>query len=175
MKGLQFQHPQPVKTRTLASSNYSKAFLAFKQRLNKLKYFPTEYIFKATEELIRSHIGVTRPESDWLTSYNKIVDQMRGMQEKNNYDPASVGETAEFLWTSAKSVVPGKRLYSIINEIIREDDPTVIIHAVVLSCGINTRRCIHDRTSMSPLFNAPIKLVEYPRKCSIKVDSTWLV
>ena len=66
------------------------------------------------------------------------MDQIRALPEKY-YNPADAGETAEFLWSSAKSV-GNTELCSILNAAIRSDDPTVIMHAVVLSCAINKRR-----------------------------------
>ena len=58
--------------------------------------------------------------------------------------------------------VKGKELCSILNTAIREDDPTVIMHAVVLSIAINKRR-VGDRGAKPGLFSG-IRPKEYPQK-----------
>ena len=171
-KTISFPHldPLPVSTRTLASSNFLLAYRGFKQRrLNTDEAhgglagkLPSDYIVVATKELIRWHIGGDRPESAWLPSFHKVVDQIRHLPEKY-YNPADVGAFAELLWSSGKDV-GGSELCSILNAALRGDDPAVIMHAAVLSCGINARRLI-NRTPRPGLFIFnTISPNEYPHK-----------
>ena len=144
--------PVAVAGRTFKSSNYLAALKVFAKRVQDLKgQLPTEFMTDAAKELIRSHVGADKPDSEWLPAYHKVLDQIRSLP-KEQYDRADAGETAEYLWSSAKSV-GGTELCSVLNAAIRADDPANIMHAVVLSCGINARR-LNSRTA--PVQNAGV-------------------
>ena len=161
--------PQPVSSRTFKSSNYLAALRAFEEKMHDENpntgglggELPRYFVVIATQELIRSHVDTVRRESvsAWLP-FHQVMSDIEKLSQ-NDYKRADVGSLAEFLWTSGKTV-KGKELCSILNAAIREDDPTVIMHAVVLSVAINKRR-VSNRDAKKGLFSG-ISPREYPQK-----------
>lgn len=170
---VQFSKPRPVSAgRTFASSNFLVAIRSFKRRLKKLNpasaaakvstdRFPADYLFKAVEELIHFHLGTSTPKAKWMPAFHKVCDQIRKIPP-DHYNRSDASETAQFLWSSAKAV-GDTELCSILNAVIRDDDPATIMHAAVLSCGVN-RALVGDRESVARWFTGRLKKTEYPQK-----------
>ena len=171
---MQFSNPQPVSAgRTFASSNFLVAIQIFKRRLKKLNpksaaaqvstnILPTEYLFKAVEELIHFHLGTSTSKAEWMPAFHTVCDQIREIPPEH-YNRADVSETAQFLWSNAKLVGGTIELCSILNSVIRDDDPAMILHAAVISCGIN-RALIGDREAVAGWFTGRLSTKDYPQK-----------
>ena len=161
--------PQPVSSRTFKSSNYLLAFRAFEEKLRDENFdegglggkLPGYFIVTATQELIRWHVATVGGDSlsAWLP-FHRVMGQIHNLPE-NKYNHGDIGTFAELLWSSGKTV-KGKELCSILNAALREDDPTMVMHAVVISIALNTRR-VSDRGATTGLFSG-INPKEYPQK-----------
>ena len=110
-------------------------------KLDKNAAVTTGVLLAAVEELIRSHIAKNVPKTDgrheWRSSLMDIVNDV--LREAD--DGSDAGETAEYLWTSAKKIKGVQmELCSILNAALREDEPDRIAHAVIFASAINLRR-----------------------------------
>ena len=103
-------------------------------KLDKNAAVTTGVLLAAVEELIRSHIAKNVPKTDgrheWRSSLMDIVNDV--LREAD--DGSDAGETAEYLWTSAKKIKGVQmELCSILNAALREDEPDCIAHAVIFA------------------------------------------
>ena len=162
-----------MSVRTFKSSNFKVALNAFNKRLFSEPScgglggkIPVSYIEEATKELIRWYIGIVKPGSEWIPTFHRVVNQVRHLPEKH-FNLADVTDFTELLWTSAIPI-GGTELCSIINAALREDDPKIIMHAVVFSCAIDKwKKFRHSgpRTLAAHLVHSGrINPKEYPRK-----------
>jgi len=111
--------------RTFESSNYRLLLDAVKDKNMEGQNMSSWLILRAVEELIKIHT----PDK-WAKSFLKELVQSK--QHKG----ADLGETAQYLWTSAQRHA-GSELCSILNRSLREDDPVVAVHAAVFANAIN--------------------------------------
>merc|ERR1712025_1039226 len=111
--------------RTFESSNYRLLVDAVKDKRMEGQKMSSWLILRAVEELIKIHA----PDK-WAKSFVKELVQSKKRKG------GDLGETAQYLWTSAKRH-EGTELCSILNRALREDDPIAIVHAAVFANAIN--------------------------------------
>ena len=151
-----FTSKKGCKTRTLATSNFLVALKAVRSTIDAVQ---RDTFLDAVHDLLHSHVG-----GAYKKTYQRIVRKISTIPRRH-HDPANVGETAQYLWTSSEHF-NGAELCSILNQTIREDDPSNIWHAVVLSCAINRMLLLPRDKSAAEEFikSSPIPDEEYPRR-----------
>ena len=91
----------------------------------------------AVHGLVRAHAishGIPANEADeFFARVQSAASLQGGVQEFT--DPAQVMHVAVRLWTSAYTL-RGRELCSVLNEAIRNDEPAVVFHAVVITKAI---------------------------------------
>lgn len=127
--------PLPMGQRTLHTSNFKQIYgAAAKARVPRL---PAELLTSVTKlvEWFAVDKGLDRKGTEtFLQEINGEAFKHHKQLVKN------LGNAAEYLWTCAKMLPNDMEFCGLVNEALRRDEPTALLHAVVLVNAINRSR-----------------------------------
>merc|ERR1712232_494119 len=121
-------HPaEPVASRTLASSNYLRVYQMFDGR------YPDWVNLCMALRRLQLQTAAHSTDKQWARQYARFQNDLLSQRMRNSNFDKDIGYPAEHLWLSPCNIdapAHSDRLCSIVNAVIREDDPACIADAV---------------------------------------------